>query len=182
MTRGDGGPMHDRAQTNLDFAIGVSIMLVTIIAAMTFVPGLFSSVDQGQADADEVASTRMASLLVEEKLGHESQPGKIDTDCTRAFFSASSPENNYCGLDGDQPEDNLRLTDRTSLNVTVLNATGDRVCWDDSEGMLTNETEALNCDINLATGGTAAGGTDVAVTRRAVMIDEYDATLVVRAW
>jgi len=176
--------MTERAQTNLDFAIGVSILLVTIVAAMTFVPGLFETVDDGRADADQVAASRIASDLVEERLGTESQPTRIDADCTRALFTDAV---DYCGNDESDPVDNLVVQDRRNLNVTVENAMGGYVCWDGGVEQVVNESdtgpsEPRTCDTHFSLGGRPTSNSEIAVARRPVSIDGFHATVVVRAW
>lgn len=175
--------MHERGQTNLDFAIGVSILLVTVIAAVTFIPGLFSAVDEGRADADEVAAHRLASSLVEGQLGHPGSPNRIDADCTvDALVPGSGPTNGSgCDVGGGYAP----LTDRRYYNITLRNEDG-VACWDENGGNASggwfDTAGSSDCNEQLTTGNTTTSSSDVAVARRPVIVDGYDATMIVRVW
>lgn len=171
----------ERGQTNLDFAFGVSILVLTIVVALGFVPGMFDSIDRGTAQADEVAADRVASQLVEADLGHPSRPGRIDADCTVALFDGSG-----CGFSGSSVADNVGVED-DFVNVSVYRD-GTIQCWDPDGGsgagaFVDKSTGGCGAgQVKLAGDGVPGGSSNVGVARRPVRIDGYDATVVVRVW
>jgi len=84
--------MGSRGQTTQDFAIGVSVLLVTIIGAFAFTQGGALAVYQGTSPGvDQPQADRIASYLVEEyslaesdnTLRYASGSGSIDSDLSQ---------------------------------------------------------------------------------------------------
>lgn len=171
----------ERGQTNLDFAFGVSILVLTIVVALGFVPGMFDSIDRGTAQADEVAADRVASQLVEADLGHPGRPNRIDTDCTVALFDGGG-----CDFSGSSVADRVGVED-DFVNVSVYRD-GAIQCWDPDGGSGAGtfvDRDDSACDssaVPLTGDGVPGGSSNVGVSRRPVRIDGYDATVVVRVW
>jgi len=76
--------MSRRGQTNIDFAIGMSLFLVTVSFVFLFVPTVFSpfEVTQGQPIAADRAATRLVDTLLA-----GSDPGTLAPACTIGFFA-----------------------------------------------------------------------------------------------
>ncbi|PSQ30674.1 hypothetical protein BRD16_05430 [Halobacteriales archaeon SW_6_65_46] len=76
--------MSRRGQTNIDFAIGMSLFLVTVSFVFLFVPTVFSpfEVTQGQPVAANRAATRLVDTLLA-----GSDPGTLAPACTIGFFA-----------------------------------------------------------------------------------------------
>jgi hypothetical protein len=106
MTRTDrGGTTNDdRGQTTLDFAVGVSVFLLTAIFVLTFVPGMLEPFEESTQE-EISAADRIATELVEETLASPDRPNLLDRECTVIFFESRE--------DGYDPggDDSLNLDD-----------------------------------------------------------------------
>lgn len=161
----------DRGQIQYDFAVGVSILVMTIVVAFTFVPGLFGGVTEGRVQGDQIAADRVAASLAEDKLEDPGDPGTLDPDCVRALFDSS---NTACGLDGSSVSDNLAVDDRNVL-VSVRQG-GSVVCWDGSG------FTSAPCPDELASAGEPGGSSTVSTASRPVSVDGHPAAIFVRVW
>ncbi|RNJ25746.1 DUF7287 family protein [Halosegnis longus] len=76
--------MSRRGQTNIDFAIGMSLFLVTVSFVFLFVPTVFSpfEVAQGQPLVADRAATRLVDTML---AGPD--PGTLAPACTLGFFA-----------------------------------------------------------------------------------------------
>ena len=100
-----------RGQTTMDFAAGISIFLVTVAFAFTFIPGIVEPFD-GSGVGDPVTANRIADDLVADRLASPDEPYSLNESAVDAFF--------------DEPaslEDGLPIRDTTSVNVTLTNGT-----------------------------------------------------------
>ncbi|MBP2252142.1 hypothetical protein J2754_002483 [Halarchaeum solikamskense] len=97
---------RDRAQTTLDFTIGTSVFLVTLVLVFATAPGLLSPFAGGNVATSTVAD-RIANDLVQDELAAPDEPyalgGDVDARLTNATLSAPGT---------------------VSVNVTVTNASG----------------------------------------------------------
>jgi hypothetical protein len=84
---------RDRAQTTLDFAVGMSIFLLTVAFVFTFAPNIAEPFSDSGTE-NTVVADRAASQLVAGTLADPDRPYVLDKACTMAFFA---PEN----LDGE---------------------------------------------------------------------------------
>lgn len=105
----------DRAQTNQDFAIGISIFLLTTAFVFAFIPSIFtpfnSEVDNSEvSQADRVASAFLDNYSVTDK------PGTLDATRTAQFFDN--------GNGGDELRDRYDLPVVAQVNVTVRTQNG----------------------------------------------------------
>ena len=172
---GRGG---DRGQINFDFAVGVSIVMVAVILAFSFVPGVFGGVTEGRQQSDEVVADRIAENLTERTLETASDTGTLDGPCVRALFDSGYTA---CGLP-DGVADNIAYEDRF-VHVSVLGNTdgsGDvtQLYWDPSARELTEDSS----DIELADGDDPSNAQEIGVGKRAVTIEGTPARIVVRVW
>ncbi|WP_435195411.1 DUF7287 family protein [Natronomonas sp. EA1] len=186
--------MQGRAQTTLDFAIGISVFLIAVAFVFTFVPGILEPFEEGPQEETLVAD-RVASQLVGLTLADPAEPYLLEVPCTTEFFKQTPDTSLDCRFDQSVDlagsgtlEGRLGLTDRQRVNVTVVgddvdgDGDADFLCSDD--GTVTVTADAASCGgTTLAVGGpTPESSTSVVVARRAVTIDGERATVVVRAW
>jgi hypothetical protein len=82
-----GATTDDRGQTTLDFAVGVSIFLLTAIFVLTFVPGMLEPFEQSTQE-EIAAADRIATDLVEGTLASPDNPHVLDRECTVIFFES----------------------------------------------------------------------------------------------
>lgn len=86
-----------RAQTTLDFAVGMSVFLLTVAFVLSFAPSIVAPFSESGTE-DTVTANRVASDLVEGTLADPDRPYVLDKGCTIAFFA---PEN-ADGVDNDE--------------------------------------------------------------------------------
>jgi hypothetical protein len=174
-----------RGQTTIDFAVGMSVFLLTVAFTFAFVPGLLDPFD-GRAPGGTAAAERVADDTAMGLLGDPSAPRVLDVSCTVAFFEGTTP--GECGLGSGTLADQVGLDDRYRLNVSIErnDASGERRCWNRGEdggpaGLVS--PSASTCDVRLSRGdavSTSEGS--VATARRVVSFADRDVTLVVRVW
>ncbi|WP_235728471.1 DUF7287 family protein [Halosimplex carlsbadense] len=176
-----------RGQTTLDFAIGMSLFLLTLTVVFLFVPGMIDPFTGG-AQGETPAADRIADDLVESRLGDPSEPYALDSECTRRFFeSGAAPA---CGFAGGPLQERVGLLDRTPINVTIRgNVSGSSepavLCWDSSAESVV-EASACNpggSDTRLSRGSNPAGsGGKTVSARRVALLDGRDVTVEVVLW
>lgn len=145
-----------RAQTTMDFAAGISIFLVTVAFAFTFLPGVvtpFTDTDVGEP----VTANRVADHLATDRLGSPNTPYVLDDDRTAAFFA-----------DDAALGDRLALQPYQSVNVTIDSDDGDPVTV--GEGT------------TAAAGSRVPASADTTVAWRTVTLDGERVQLIVRVW
>ncbi|WP_052367714.1 hypothetical protein [Haloferax sp. ATB1] len=142
-----------RAQTALDFVVGVGLFLLVLGFLVEFVPGMLAPYSD---DAElPVVAERAATRLTDAHLGNPTTPGELDRPATLAFFDATP----------DPPLDDL-VADGYSINVTAEgNVTGDPT---DPEFR--------------AVGDVPPRDGSVAIVRRVVAVEGEDVLLTVRVW
>lgn len=185
--------MRPRAQTTLDFAIGISIFLLIVLFVFVFIPGTLDPFTVG-AQEQTVTSDRVADSLSEGLLGDPATPYVLDRYCTVAFF-AEAPDGDppgACRYSGDDLQDWVGVKSRQSLNITVSGNTtaaidGSNVlCWDEDAASLAETGSGSPCvssDTRLTAGD--APPTDNAATviaRRVVHLAAQDVTIRVVMW
>ncbi|PSQ10682.1 hypothetical protein BRC93_08575 [Halobacteriales archaeon QS_5_70_15] len=77
----------ERGQTTLDFALGVSVFLLTAIFVLTFVPGMLEPFEESTQE-ELSAADRIATDLIEETLASPDRPHLLDRECTVIFFES----------------------------------------------------------------------------------------------
>jgi hypothetical protein len=159
----------NRAQTNQDFAIGISIFLLTTAFVFAFIPSIFapfnSEVDNSEvSQADRVASAFLDNYSVTD------QPGTLNATRTEWFFDN--------GTDGDELRDRYDLPVVAQVNVTVRTQNGSVIRDIDANGRTTAMAR-----------GDDYSGEPAASTSRIVSFDddsvcapESSCRLVVRVW
>ncbi|WP_276300706.1 DUF7287 family protein [Halorussus lipolyticus] len=179
-----------RAQTTLDFAIGMSVFLLTVAFVVSFLPGMFQPFDAGDGD-EIVAGDRVANQLSRRLLAGGVEPFVLGDSCTTSFFALAGPPAESsppdCRFDGTTLQERLGLADDANVNVRLVgeDADGDGdpdLLCDDGTGIIDEETDQ-SCATTFAAGGTPPDETgSVVVARRVVSIQNREATLLVRMW
>jgi hypothetical protein len=189
----DGG--RRRGQTTLDFATGMSVFLIILIAVLLFIPGSLEPFTGGNQD-DIVTSNRIGDHLSEGLLGDPSNPHVLNTSCTIAFFENRS---GGCRFSEGPLQERIGVADWQLVNVTLqgnLSSDGGRedvLCWDDNggnPGQLAETGNTGSCDTTFAVGSTPSSSGEATVTaRRVVSInrsagsdEKVDVALVVEVW
>lgn len=95
----------DRGQTNLDFALGVSVFLLTIVFVFSFVPGMLEPFT-ASTQQETAASDRIADQLAQEMLVSDpGEPYRLDRECTVIFFESRQDGLDPGGDDGENVDD-----------------------------------------------------------------------------
>ncbi|WP_135826945.1 DUF7287 family protein [Halorussus ruber] len=185
-----------RAQTTLDFAIGMSVFLLTVAFVVSFLPGMFQPFEAGGGD-EIVAADRVANQLSRSLLVRGPEPFMLDDSCTSQFFAlAGSPTESSppdCRFEGTTLQERLGLADDADVNVQLVgeDADGDGdpdlLCSDgdaDGDGNIVIDEEGdQSCATTFEAGETPPDESgSVVVTRRVVSIQHREATLLVRMW
>lgn len=168
----------NRAQTNLDFILGVTLLIVSVVFVWMFLPNAFAPFTDGSAHGETLASERAANNLAEGALSPRPGSDELDEDCVVAFFGGPTSADG-CAFDAsDSVQQRLGLHGYQSVNITVEDASGTVLWWDDSGagGFSTSGDERM------AVGSQHGSTSDVSVARRVVSIDGQRAVLVVRVW
>lgn len=173
-----------RAQTSIDFLVGVGVFMLAIGFALGVVPSMidpFTNAQESPLVADRVTST-----LVEGMMSEADQPGTLNETCTFAFFDASLGDGDDCpvGYDDDQSDltDRLGIDSVYSMNVTIQrNVTGgpepDILCTDgDAVG------DCSGLPTKLAIGAPPSNTQSVVSTRRMAFVDGKEVFVVVKLW
>lgn len=153
MTMTANTPPVARGQTTLDFAVGISVFLVTVAFAFAFVPGIIAPfADAGTADP--ATANRIADGLATDQFSAPGEEYVLDGERAADFF-------------GDPDAvDRLAVPRYRTVNVTVENATGVA----DIGGE------------RAAAGPETPSGADVTTAWRTVTVDDRRLELVVRVW
>lgn len=186
----------ERAQTTLDFAIGISIFLSVLLFVFSFVPGLLQPFSDTGGE-DPVLSERLGNRLTEGMLGDPAEPYVLDRYCAVEFFNESRYANNRgppaaCRYDGGDLRDRLDVKGYKRVNVTLAGnvtaavAGSTSLCWD-ADAHALNETGSGDCgdsdDVALRVGDSPPSDNDATVTaRRVVSLHGEDVTMTVVVW
>ena len=161
-------PRTDRAQTTIDFLVGMSVFLMTVAFVIAFLPSVFepfTAADEGNT----LAADRTAALLAEHLLADPATPTVLDATCTAEFFSETDD-----GMIGDcrfthdatDLEAALGVGPATAVNVTV------------EEGGTVHAVDG----VELSAGPTPPNSESVVSARRVVLLDGEERDLFVRVW
>lgn len=110
-----------RAQTTIDFAIGMSLFLVTVAFVISFTPTLVSPFTADDATL-ALSADRAATQLASDELGDPDTPYVLNDEAVAAFFSNATdatPTDNQSYMRG-----RLGLNPAIRLNVTLLDGSG----------------------------------------------------------
>lgn len=109
---------RDRGQTPQDFAVGISIFLITVMFVFAFVPSVLQPSRAGEEVTLTAEGDRVASALVA-NLSHPGRPNHLDASAVNATV------NTYDG-DVEKFKSEYGLGKFTNVNVTMrtLDGTG----------------------------------------------------------
>ena len=198
-----------RAQTTLDFAIGMSVFLLAVVFVFTFVPGILEPFEAGPQEETAVAD-RVASQMVHTSLADPKEPFVLTRECTDAFFNFTADGETACGFDhtvdltaGGQLTDRVGVADRQRMRVSIVaDADGDGdlhvLCYDADDDAIVEEPNpdptcgesasdsiaerVADTDILYTIGDTPSDTQAVVVARRTVSLDGITATVRVEVW
>ena len=169
---GNDGRADERAQTSIDFAVGASVFLLTVVFVVSFLPGVFDPFT-ASGEGDVLTADRTASLLAEQTLADPTDPGVLDADCTAEFFSAADHGLlDDCALTADASDlrTALGFGARTSVNVTV------------EEAGTVRSLALGGSSVELRAGPRPPTTRSVVVSRRVVLLAGEECDLYVRVW
>ncbi|KAB1188768.1 MULTISPECIES: hypothetical protein [Haloferax] len=160
-TSNDG---RSRAQTTIDYAVGVGIFLLAIAWVVGTVPQIVQPFDDAQ-DQPLVAN-RAADRLAGGALSPPGEQTVLDSECTVAFFENSTPPAD-CQYGPPGPvEDVVGVDDTYDMNVTLL-----------------RDGSVASLDGVAATRGEPVPNSgQVVAARRSVLVDGKLHQLLVRVW
>lgn len=164
------GSYSRRAQTPYDFALGISVFILTIALVFALVPSAltFAEADPGAKEAKQ--ANRAAGTLIE-NLSAEHRQNELNGTATADYFNRTSNES--------QLQDDLALPSIVSINVTVL--------WLDGTQVAAVE-DSFGNDILLTAGRPVSEDQPTAEIVRLVTVsnDDIDCTpacqFIVRVW
>ncbi|WP_420028707.1 DUF7287 family protein [Halorussus caseinilyticus] len=165
---GDSRRSNARAQTSVDFVVGMSVFLLTVAFVVGFLPGVFEPFT-ASGEGDVLASDRTASLLAEQLLADPETPGALNATCTAEFFSESDDGRiDECRFDADAGDlgTALGVSPTTAVNVTIEE----------------NGTVRSAGGVTLDAGPTPPESESVVVSRRVVLLGGEESDLYVRVW
>ena len=170
---------RDRGQTLPDFAIGISIFLITVSFIIVFVPQLtlpFEDTEQ------PVVAERTATDLESALLSDPDMQSHLNESCTLAFFSQSGTTS--CPFETDEPiETQVGIDPSYSINVSLRETPSDspnstRLCMDGGTiGACSGSSDVLTVGPDVPQDGQS-----VATSRQSVAINGTSAILEVVVW
>lgn len=185
-----------RAQTTLDFAIGISIFIAVVLFTFGFVPTLLDPFDAG-AEERPIQAERAADSLSQGMLGSPEEPHVLDRFCTVDFFDTLDNDDSGhddCRYSADSLGDRLGFSFGTNANVTVRQG-DDLLCWSDDgsefdpndgpEPGVTTECDSSDSsdDVMFAAGEEPRSDLDTTLSaQRIVTVSGERATLEVVVW
>lgn len=174
-----------RAQTSIDFAIGMAVFVLTLTTVIAFMPTMTQPFTGGQQNP--LMADRLAAQLTDGQLGDPAEPSKLNATCTMYFFNASS-DGGICGsFDGaDDVNTKLGIDETVQVNVTIQkNVTGgpspDVVCATDGAESFSH---LASCSGEPMVEGpsppTVAGS--ITIARRYATLNDEAVFVVVKVW
>ena len=157
-----------RAQTTIDFVIGISLFLIVTAFVIAFIPTIFTPFEstEGPGTAD-----RIATSLATDRLGDPANPYTLNQRCTNAFFeqlNGGDPGPAEClyNTTANTTAELFRLDATRNLNVTIRYANG----------------SIVDTGVRFAAGPTPPDTTSVSSATRAVSLSGETRRLLVRTW
>ena len=158
------GTERSRAQTTIDYAVGIGIFLLAIAWVVGTVPQIVQPFDDTQ-DRPLVAN-RAADRLANDALSPPGEQTVLADECVEGFFQNSSPPAD-CEYDTGPVYDAVGLDSQYDVNVTLLH--------DGTVATLSDGSDATRGD-PVPTSG------QVVAARRSVLVDGQLHQLLVRVW
>ncbi|WP_311171230.1 DUF7287 family protein [Halobellus ordinarius] len=162
------GRVGHRAQTTIDFAIGIGVFLLVVAFVVAFVPTIFTPFQsaEGPGTAD-----RIATSLSTDRLGDPATPYVLNDTCTNAFFDqlnggADAPTS--CGFDTTADTTDEMFTPGATRDVNVSIRTLDGTVVTDG--------------VQYTAGPPVTETTSVTAATRVVYVNGEPHRLLVRTW
>lgn len=182
------GRSRGRGQTTLDFAVGMSVFLLTLAFVFTFVPGMLAPFDD-TTQAETPAANRVAEDLVTRSLGDADTPYVLDEQCTREFFNLSNTNPDGCEFAGETTAERVSVASWQPVNVTLRgdpddDGVSETLCLDGESLVERSACTPSNDNVEVLSGGSdpaGSGGKTVTATRVA-LLDGRDVTVEVVMW
>jgi hypothetical protein len=157
-----------RAQTTIDFAIGISLFLVVVAFVVAFVPTIFTPFESTESPG---TADRIATSLGTDRLGDPAEPYVLNGTCTDAFFEqlesgTDAPGGCLYNTSADTTAALFGLSER-DVNVTIRRPDG---------------TIADRPGGKLAAGPTPPETASVSAATRVVSLSGESRRLLVRTW
>jgi hypothetical protein len=124
LTGGDDG---SRGQTTQDFAIGISLFLLTSLFVFVFVPGLFTTYEADVSPGSQQQADRIAASMIE-NYSLEDRNNWLDSNFADVVGYTGSP----AGV--GQFQERYGTEDFRLINVTLRRADGDSISSVDGAG------------------------------------------------
>lgn len=191
-----------RAQSTMDFAVGISLFIVAVASVFILIPGVGGSMAATDPETTPLAN-RVVSQLVGSTIGTAGPDPRLGLPCTLEFFRATPTGSPSCRFDQsvavpDQKDpallDRLGLHTRQRVGVRLRgdpDGDGSRtvLCWDGDAAQVVAPGDP-GCDpgtasdrrLDITTGPRPDGSRSIAVSERVVTLAGTDATLEVHAW
>ena len=183
---------RNRAQTQIDFAVGAGVFLVALAFVIAFVPALFEPFAATES-ASPIVSDRIAAATVDtlgassaEGLHAPTEPGVLSPGCTVAFFTANTTLNGTldCPFDaGDDPATLFGHDGDVQVIVHELDGSAPR---DETElpgvDIATEAGTFENVTLSRASADPLGATDDTTVSGRIVSLDGQQYRLTVRVW
>lgn len=187
----------DRAQSVLDYSIGVSLFLLVVLGVLVFVPTAFSGLGGGStgSSGDPLAAERGVTYLTQTAFTTGDTPSSLDIDCTLLFFTGTAGHPDVarsasdCGYEKGGPlAANLSLEPIHQINVTIERDTdgdGDReiLCWHDADNTLQPVSACSGGnDVPLRVGANAVENGNFVVATRYSIFNGKGVYVTFRTW
>jgi len=174
----------DRGQTTQDFAVGISVFLLTVTFTFTFVPSTVTPFGSPVTDAIPAKSDRVASTVVDRYAVEDGSRTLNVTELTDSDLTDSDSEGAVNAtapnpISGDDLRELFGLRETAQVNITIETRSGDVVKFDYDS---TNPGKEA-----LVGGDNYPGNQAAASTTRIVRLPGVDGCktgclLVVRVW
>ncbi|WP_410765039.1 hypothetical protein [Haloferax sp. DFSO60] len=105
----------NRAQTTIDFAIGIGLFLITVAWIVGTVPQILQPFDASQEQP--LVANRAADSLTKDLLTEDRESSILNETCTMAFFDGDPPGD--CHYGDPDPHTATGLSNSYGLNITL---------------------------------------------------------------
>jgi len=149
----------ERGQTTLDFALGVSVFLLTAIFVLTFVPGMLEPFEESTQE-ELSAADRIATDLVEETLASPDRPHLLDRECTVIFFESREDGNDPAGDDDANVNGNGTFAEPFGSGTYAGDCNFQDISFEDRLALSSSTGADLNVRVRLVRDLTTASADD----------------------
>ena len=182
-----------RAQTTLDFALGVTVFIAAIIFTFSFAPTILTPFEES-GQQDSIVADRVADQVSQGLLGPSDMQFVVDRHCTVAFFDRIDPKSLHtaperCLYENGTLTDQLGIESTTQVNITVVGTIRDpptganQLYWDETTETLREGPTGDPDEVILSSGDVPPQQNEATVTStRVVTLARHDVTISVVVW